>query len=276
MNNFVKRTLSSVVIFVVTVFGVIWDRTLFGALFLFVLLMALKEFYAITLGEKYKFQQKLGIITGLSAFIVVAGYYFYGWDLRWLALVLAELLLIPVSAVLFSSYDEFESFGSIFAGLLYIALPVALSPMMVMDGEVFDGWLLLSFFIIIWVSDVGAYCLGTLFGQGPDSKRLAPKISPKKSWVGFWSGMAFSVAAAVGLHFLTWLPFSIWHCIALGVIINLGGVCGDLFESMWKRRFGVKDSGNIIPGHGGMLDRIDSMLIAVPLGAAYLAIFNLL
>ena len=276
MNNFVKRTLSSVVIFVVTVFGVIWDRTLFGALFLFVLLMALKEFYAITLGEKYKFQQKLGIITGLSAFIVVAGYYFYGWDLRWLALVLAELLLIPVSAVLFSSYDEFESFGSIFAGLLYIALPVALSPMMVMDGEVFDGWLLLSFFIIIWVSDVGAYCLGTLFGQGPDSKRLAPKISPKKSWVGFWSGMAFSVGAAVGLHFLTWLPFSIWHCIALGVIINLGGVCGDLFESMWKRRFGVKDSGNIIPGHGGMLDRIDSMLIAVPLGAAYLAIFNLL
>lgn len=276
MNNFVKRTLSSVVIFVVSVFGVIWDRTLFGALFLFVLLMALKEFYAITLGEKYKFQQKLGIITGLSAFIVVAGYYFYGWDLRWLALVLAELLLIPVSAVLFSSYDEFESFGSIFAGLLYIALPVALSPMMVMDGEVFDGWLLLSFFIIIWVSDVGAYCLGTLFGQGPDSKRLAPKISPKKSWVGFWSGMAFSVAAAVGLHFLTWLPFSIWHCIALGVIVNLGGVCGDLFESMWKRRFGVKDSGNIIPGHGGMLDRIDSMLIAVPLGAAYLAIFNLL
>lgn len=276
MNNFVKRTLSSVVIFVVSVFGVIWDRTLFGALFLFVLLMALKEFYAITLGEKYKFQQKLGIITGLSAFIVVAGYYFYGWDLRWLALVLAELLLIPVSAVLFSSYDEFESFGSIFAGLLYIALPVALSPMMVMDGEVFDGWLLLSFFIIIWVSDVGAYCLGTLFGQGPDSKRLAPKISPKKSWVGFWSGMAFSVAAAVGLHFLTWLPFSIWHCIALGVIVNLGGVCGDLFESMWKRRFGVKDSGNIIPGHGGMLDRIDSMLVAVPLGAAYLAIFNLL
>lgn len=276
MNNFVKRTLSSVVIFVVSVFGVIWDRTLFGALFLFVLLMALKEFYAITLGEKYKFQQKLGIITGLSAFIVVAGYYFYGWDLRWLALVLAELLLIPVSAVLFSSYDEFESFGSIFAGLLYIALPVALSPMMVMDGEVFDGWLLLSFFIIIWVSDVGAYCLGTLFGQRPDSKRLAPKISPKKSWVGFWSGMAFSVAAAVGLHFLTWLPFSIWHCIALGVIVNLGGVCGDLFESMWKRRFGVKDSGNIIPGHGGMLDRIDSMLIAVPLGAAYLAIFNLL
>ena len=276
MNNFVKRTLSSVVIFVVSALGVIWDRTLFGALFLFVLLMALKEFYAITLGEKYKFQQKLGIITGLSAFIVVAGYYFYGWDLRWLALVLAELLLIPVSAVLFSSYDEFESFGSIFAGLLYIALPVALSPMMVMDGEVFDGWLLLSFFIIIWVSDVGAYCLGTLFGQGPNSKRLAPKISPKKSWMGFWSGMAFSVGAAVGLHFLTWLPFSIWHCVALGVIVNLGGVCGDLFESMWKRRFGVKDSGNIIPGHGGMLDRIDSMLIAVPLGAAYLAIFNLL
>lgn len=276
MNNFVKRTLSSVVIFVVTVFGVIWDRTSFAVLFLFVLLFALKEFYAITLGNKYLPQQKLGIIAALLSFLLVAGHFFYGWSLGLLPIVLLPLLLIPVSCVLLSSYDEMEHLSSIYSGLLYIALPISLSPMLVMDGDVFDGWMLLSFIILIWVSDVGAYCLGTAFGQKPDSRKLAPSISPKKSWIGFWSGVGFSVAAAIGLHFLNWLPFSIWHSMALGVIISVGGVCGDLFESMWKRRFGVKDSGNIIPGHGGMLDRIDSMLVAIPLAASYLAIFGLI
>lgn len=276
MNNFLKRTLSSVVIFLVTVFGVIWDRTFFAALFLFVLLFALREFYKVSLGDKFQVQQKLAIIAALSAFLLVGGHFFYGWALNLLLLVLIPVLLIPVSCVLLSPYDEFEQLGTVYAGLLYIALPISLSPALVMDGDVFDGWLLLSFILIIWVSDVGAYCLGTAFGQKPDSKKLAPAISPKKSWVGFWSGIAFSVAAAVGLHFLNWLPFPLLHCIALGVVISAGGVCGDLFESMWKRRFGVKDSGNIIPGHGGMLDRIDSMLVAIPLAAAYLAIFGLL
>lgn len=264
------------VIFVVTVFGIIWDRTSFAALFLFVLLFALKEFYNMALGEKFKAQQKLGIITALTAFLLTAGYFFYDWSLNYLVITLLPLLAIPVSCVLLNPYDDFDQLGSIYAGLMYIALPICLAPALVMDGEVFDGWLLMSFVIIIWVSDVGAYCLGTLFGQGPNSRKLAPSISPKKSWVGFWSGLAFSVVAAIGLHYLTWLPFSIWHCIALGIIISVGGVCGDLFESMWKRRFGMKDSGHIIPGHGGMLDRIDSLLVAIPLAAAYMAIFNLL
>jgi len=84
------------------------------------------------------------------------------------------------------------------------------------------------------------------------------------------------VAAAVGLHYLTWLPFGLGHCIALGVIVSVGGVCGDLFESMWKRHFGVKDSGNCIPGHGGMLDRFDSSLVAIPMACVYLIAWGLL
>jgi len=136
--------------------------------------------------------------------------------------------------------------------------------------------MLLSFFILIWVCDVGAYCLGTAFGQKPDSKKLAPKISPKKSWWGFWSAVISGIAAATGLHYLTWLPFSLLHCIAIGLVISVGGVCGDLVESMWKRHFDVKDSGNCIPGHGGMLDRFDSALIAIPLACIYLSFFGLI
>lgn len=275
-SNFLTRTLSGFVFLVVVVFGLIWDRTLFGALSLVVLYFCLKEFYTISLGERFSLQQKLGLLSGLVAFTLVAGYFFYGWDISFLSIALIPLLLIPVSCLLTGLQDDFSDIAVIYAGLLYIALPIVLSPIMVMDGEIYDGWLLLTLIILIWISDIGAYCLGTLFGQRPGSRRLAPSISPHKSWWGFWSGLAFCVAAAIGLHFLGWLPFPIWHCIALGFIISLGGLCGDLFESMWKRHFNVKDSGKAIPGHGGMLDRFDSTLVAVPMAAVYLSLFGLI
>jgi phosphatidate cytidylyltransferase len=276
MNNFWTRTLSAVVFTVVMVFGLIWDRTLFGALFVVILWIALQEFYRMALGTRFLFQQTLGLVAGAAAFLLVASHCFYGWDLRWLVLSLIPLLLIPVTAIFLPSREGFGDLTYIYAGLLYIALPVSLSPLVVMDGEVFDGWLLLSLFILIWVSDVGAYCVGSLFGRRPDARKLAPSISPNKSWWGFWGGLGFCVAAAVGLHYLTWLPYGLVHCIVVGLIIAVGGTCGDLFESMWKRHFGVKDSGRCIPGHGGMLDRFDSSLVAIPMACIYLTLIELI
>lgn len=276
MNNFAVRTLSSVVFLVVMVFGLIWDRAVFGALFLFVMYFALNEFYTISLGDRYKVQRKLGLLAGALGLVMVAAHCFYGMDARFISLVLLPLLLIPVSCVFLGVRKDFMDVALVYAGLVYIALPISLSPMIMMDGSVFDGWLMLSFFIVIWLSDVGAYCLGSLFGQKSGSARLAPSISPKKSWVGFWSGLAFAVIAAVVLHYLNWFPFHLAHCIALGVILSVFGVCGDLFESQWKRHFNVKDSGKIIPGHGGMLDRFDSSLVAIPAAVIYLSLFGLL
>ena len=276
MSNFWTRTLACAVCMVVMVFGLIWDRTLFGALFAVVLWIALQEFYRMALGTRFLFQQKLGLVAGAAAFLLVASHCFYGWDLRWLVLALIPLLLIPVTAIFLPSREGFGDLTYIYAGLLYIALPISLSPLIVMDGEVFDGWLLLSLFILIWVSDVGAYCVGSLFGRRPDARKLAPSISPNKSWWGFWGGLGFCVAAAVGLHYLTWLPYGLVHCIVVGLIIAVGGTCGDLFESMWKRHFGVKDSGRCIPGHGGMLDRFDSSLVAIPMACIYLTLIELI
>lgn len=276
MKNFWIRTLTGIAFLAIMVFGLIWDRGVFGGLFTIILVVALKEFYQMSLGWRFLLQQKLGLLAGAASFILVAAHCFYGMDIRWLAAALIPLLLIPFSAPFLPNHDEFGDLAYIYAGLLYIALPISLSPLLMMDGEVFDGWFLLSLFIMIWCSDVGAYCIGTAFGQKPDSRKLAPSISPKKSWWGFWGGLAFCVAAAVGLHYLTWLPFPLIHCIALGFIIGVGGVCGDLFESMWKRRFGVKDSGKCIPGHGGMLDRFDSSLVAIPMACVYLTLLGLL
>ena len=276
MNNFWTRTLTGIAFLVIMVFGLIWDRTIFSVLFIFILIQALREFYQMALGRRFKLQQELGVLAGVLAFFFVAGHCFYGLDLRWLAAALIPLLLIPVSCLLLPSHEGFNDITYVYAGLLYIALPISLSPLLMMDGEVFDGWFLLSLFIMIWCSDVGAYCIGTAFGQKPDSRKLAPSISPKKSWWGFWGGLVFCVGAAVALHYLTWLPFPLIHCIALGVIVGVGGVCGDLFESLWKRHFGVKDSGKCIPGHGGMLDRFDSSLVAIPMACVYLTLFGLL
>ena len=243
MSNLVKRTLVGIVFLAVMVFGIIWDRMIFGCLFLVILYFCLKEYYDISLGGRFRLGSRLGILAGASAFVAVACMRF--WEMSQ-------------------------------ALLLYIALPISLSPFIVMDGFVFDGWLLLSLFILVWASDVGAYCIGTLLGQKPDSAKLAPEISPHKSWWGFWGGIALSLVAAFVLNRLGWFAFSVWHSLAVGLIVSAGGVCGDLFESLWKRHHHVKDSGNIIPGHGGMLDRFDSSLVAIPLACVYLAAFGLL
>jgi phosphatidate cytidylyltransferase len=129
--------------------------------------------------------------------------------------------------------------------------------------------------VIIWGSDVGAYLFGITLGQ-KYGKKLFPSISPKKSWIGFWGGLFMAVALAVGLHYLGLLPFELRHCIVMSVLLNVTGVYGDLIESQWKRHYEVKDSGNIIPGHGGLLDRFDSALIAIPIGIIYLVLWNVL
>ena len=276
MSDFLKRTLSGVIFLAVMVFGIFWDRGRFACLFVTILVIALHEFYDMALKRRFRLQQLLGLIAGGGAFLLVAWHCFYGLDIRWLALVMIPLLLIPVSCLLLPSREGFGDLAFIYAGLAYIALPISLSPLIMMDGEIFDGWFMLSLFIVIWCSDVGAYCIGTAFGQKPNSRKLAPSISPKKSWWGFWGGVIFGVAAATGLHFLTWLQFPLVHCIAVGVIVGVFGVCGDLFESMWKRHFGYKDSGKCIPGHGGMLDRFDSSLAAIPAACIYLLLFGLL
>ena len=113
--------------------------------------------------------------------------------------------------------------------------------------------------------------LGQRFGG-----RLFPEVSPKKSWIGFWGGFAMAIAAGVVLHYTGLLAYPVWHCAVLAALMNIFGVYGDLIESQWKRYYAVKDSGSIMPGHGGFLDRMDSALLAIPVGIMYLLVVNVL
>lgn len=159
---------------------------------------------------------------------------------------------------------------------IYIALPFALLNVLAYhtssDGSIseYNPILPLSIFIFNWVNDTGAYCTGMLFGK----HRLFERISPKKSWEGSIGGGVFSIIAAIAMaHFFPFMSTATW--IGLGLTVVIFGTWGDLTESLLKRTLGIKDSGNILPGHGGMLDRFDSTILAVPAAVVYLYIISL-
>ena len=147
-------------------------------------------------------------------------------------------------------------------GIIYILLGlVALNALAFLKGT-WSGIPVLCVLIMIWGTDVGGYCIGSTIGKKINSRKLAPEISPNKTWAGFWGGLVCCVAAAVIMSITGFLELPIIAAIVLGIMVHFFGVTGDLIESMWKRRVGIKDSGTIIPGHGGLLDRFDSTLLA--------------
>lgn len=276
MSNLSKRALSGTLYIFLVLAGLLVDRFLFAALMLFFSCGMLHEFYRMAMGKRNPVQQVLGIVAGGCLFLLSFLVLGCGADVRILSAGVIPFAAVIASAIFLKDKADIGDFAYILGGLFYISVPLSLSNLIVFSSGTFDGTILLCFFIMVWSSDIGAYSIGLLFGQKEGRKKLAPSISPKKSWMGFYGGLAFCVISAlilkeVGLAWIDW-----YHCVALGVVIHVAGVAGDLFESMWKRHFGVKDSGNIIPGHGGLLDRLDSSLMAIPAGVAYLVLFGIL
>ena len=159
---------------------------------------------------------------------------------------------------------------------MYIALPFALLNVLAFHSDEttsisqYNAILPLSIFIFNWVNDTGAYCTGMLFGK----HRLFERISPKKSWEGSIGGGVFCIIASLVLaHFFPFMSVGVWIGLALTVVVF--GTWGDLTESLLKRRLGIKDSGHILPGHGGMLDRFDSAILAIPAAVVYLYVVSL-
>ncbi len=274
MSDLALRTLSGAGFIAVMLCGLLINPFLFAALIIFIMTTMMIEFYRMAMGSRHILSRWIAIFTGIAEFCLLFSYCKWQIDVKFTALPLTLLMAVMISSIFSGDKEHMSDYAYILAGIVYIALPMSLSNLIAFKGGQFNALLLLSFFILIWFSDIGAYVIGRAFGAG--KKKLAPDISPKKTWTGFWGGMSFCILAAIVLELTGIFPFPWYHCILLAVIMNLGGVCGDLYESMWKRHFGVKDSGRIIPGHGGMLDRFDSTLIAVPLGAIYLSVCGLI
>ena len=274
MSNLALRTISGIGFIAVMLCGLLINQYLFAALVLLMMVAMMLEFYRMSMGRRHPGTKAIAITTGVSEFALLFAHFNWGLELKWIALPIILLMAIPISSVLSKDRSHPRDIAYIFTGLPYIALPLVLSNIIAFKGGEFNARLLLCFFILIWCSDIGAYTVGKFLGNG--KRKLAEDISPKKTWVGFFGGLAFCMIAAIVIMFTGLYDFPWYHCLVLALIMDVGGVFGDLFESLWKRQCGVKDSGNIIPGHGGMLDRFDSTLVAMPLGAIYLSLTGLL
>ncbi|ABK44353.1 Phosphatidate cytidylyltransferase [Magnetococcus marinus MC-1] len=155
--------------------------------------------------------------------------------------------------------------GQSVLGLLYVVIPLQLL-LVVHSTEAGSAWILLLL-LVMWSTDSAAYFTGRWLGK----HKFSPHVSPKKTWEGFWGGTVAGAAASVAVSYGAGLPMPLIHAIGAGVILSVAGQLGDLVESLLKREAGIKDSGNIIPGHGGLLDRLDSMIFTAPAYYLYLS-----
>lgn len=276
MKNLVVRTLSGIVYVAVLVAAFLFNKFAFIAVMMVIAGLMMHEFHKMNLGKAFPVQRFIAVFTGLYIIAAVFCVKAFALDAALLCTAVIPLLALATSILFLKDRSELQKTALTFASVLYVAVPISLFSLLVFrEGTEFSGDWLLMFIALVWMSDIGAYVFGLLLGQkfGP---KLCPGISPKKSWIGAIGGFVVTVGCAVAFHCTGLLDIPVWHCIALGAIIDVTGIFGDLFESVWKRHCGVKDSGNIIPGHGGMMDRFDSAVFAIPAAIAYLYIFNII
>ncbi|KAA6334949.1 Phosphatidate cytidylyltransferase [termite gut metagenome] len=192
-------------------------------------------------------------------------------DSRVLIPYLLLIIYLLISELYLKRENPLANWAYTMLSQVYVALPYALLNVLAFQYDYavnsvdYNPVIPLSIFIFIWLNDTGAYCVGSLIGK----HKLFKRISPRKSWEGTIGGGALAMASSfVFAHFFSVLPIIQWVGLALTVVVF--GTWGDLTESLLKRQLGVKDSGNILPGHGGMLDRFDSALLAIPAAVIYL------
>ena len=278
MKNFIIRALTAIAIVAVQVLCTYYSPLTLAALFLLLTALTVNEF--------------LGIVTAngetkVSRPIVIIGscYLFFAFWLNSSTQGAALVVFVPYLIFLLYSFikelysrhsNPIANLGVIMLSQLYIVLPLSLINVLAFgDFTCFSSpathyAIPLAMYIFIWTNDTGAYLSGVTLGR----HKLFPRISPKKSWEGSIGGALFTMASAFAVaHFFTFM--TIWQWIGMALVIVVFGTFGDLTESMIKRHVGIKDSGHILPGHGGFLDRLDSMLFAIPTVVMYLVIISL-
>ena len=270
MNNLITRTLSGIV-FVAAIAGALLGGPLtFYLVFLIITGWCQFEFYKLASSDEANILMPLAITAGVIIFslnFLVAGGYIDGKHLLWLLLLPPVIWVVEMFR---KSHHPFRNLTYTLTGLVYPTLLMASVTYLAFisgDEHAYSHKLVLGLFVLIWVNDTFAYIAGVGLGK----HKLLPGISPKKSWEGWIGGTLFTLLAAWVMFMLQGL-FPLIHWLALAVIVSVTGTLGDLGESFLKRSAGVKDSGNIIPGHGGILDRMDAALFIFPSSCFYLSL----
>lgn len=268
MSNLYVRTLTGAGIVAVLIAGIAINEFTFMAVFLAILLGGLWEFYRIFEQSGKSPQKTEGMLLG--SFLFFANYGIVtGSNLRALFLILlvASILYIFIAELYRKKENPFENLAITFFGVFYIAVPLSLLWYIGFRENIYhyNNNLILSIFFLIWTYDSMAYLTGMAFGK----RKLFERISPKKSWEGAIGGLIFCLIISVVLYYV-FDNLTLWQWLIFGVLVAVFGTYGDLAESMLKRSAGIKDSGSILPGHGGILDRFDAIFLAIPAVYLYL------
>jgi phosphatidate cytidylyltransferase len=221
-----------------------------------------------------------GLITGVSAYVIASLVASGLIPMSSFLVIIPVIILIMILELYRKQERPFDSLAHTFFPLFYITVPFSLFPFsafshtglhsLIHGGDfTFSPGIIVGFFLLIWANDTGAYLAGISFGR----HRLMERISPRKTWEGFFGGLI--IAALVAWLLSVWLGVvSTTGWMVVSVIISIAGTYGDLVESMLKRSTGVKDSGSIMPGHGGFLDRFDSTILSFPLVYLFISLFG--
>ena len=272
-NNFIQRAVTGVLFVIVLVGCILYSPLSFGILFTIISVLSVHEFaQLVSKSSEVSINKTITALGGAYLFLALMGFCTQqSVGARVFLPYLGLLLYMMITELYLKKKNPTGNWAYSMLSQLYVALPFALLNVLAFQNSpetgsvTYNPILPLSIFVFIWLSDTGAYCVGSLIGK----HRLFERISPKKSWEGSIGGGIFSIASSLGFaHFFPFMPG--WQWVGLAIVVVIFGTWGDLTESLMKRQLGIKDSGNILPGHGGMLDRFDSALMAIPAAVVYL------
>ena len=277
VKNLIVRAITGALFVAIMVAGVLRPHYMV-VLFAVITGMSLWEYTGLVNEIKgVRINRFISTVAGVYFFLAIAGHrlgFVEGFSI--FVPYILTIIYLFVSELYLKNENPINNWAYTMLGQMYLALPFSMINILAFQtnerGEIMIDMLLpLSIFIFLWTNDTGAYCCGSLFGK----HKLFPRISPKKSWEGSIGGglLVLIVAGVIGYFTNTdtdphMLSIPAW--IGLGLVVVVFGTWGDLVESLFKRTLGIKDSGNILPGHGGMLDRFDSSLMAIPAAVVYL------
>jgi phosphatidate cytidylyltransferase len=274
MQGLWRRLTTAIIFVIIMIVGHYTGPYTFSALFLLIAAGCLWEFFGMTLdlnSRRDRIRKALGIALGIMPFILVTALSLHKVQDPAKFISIAGLLFSPFVFTIFiyelysHSKDPFANIAYMILGMFYIGIPFALVGFIAFDGDEFMNRVVLGLLVLTWVNDTGAYLVGSMIGKTP----LFPRISPNKTWEGSSGGFFTTIIFGYLLSLIfTEIPLTQW--LGLAVIVGIFGGLGDLVESMLKRSVNVKDSGNLLPGHGGLLDRFDAFIFVVPFAAAYL------
>ncbi len=265
MNNFIKRTLTATVFVAVLLGCTFWSPISFSVLFFIITILGVWEFY--TLSEKGGSQPQKIIGTTVAALFFAGNALVCIFHLNPLILIIfiPLLFLIFIIELYLKAENPFRNIAFTVLGIIYVALPFSLLNHINWSSGSYNYQLLFGIFFIIWSNDSGAYLVGSTIGK----HKLFLRVSPGKSWEG-------SIGGAIISYCVTFI-ISGWYTsisrvdwMAIATLLIIFGTLGDLVKSIYKRSLNVKDSGNILPGHGGILDRFDSLIMGTPFVFTYL------